>query len=216
MFLINHLYTVDETVYYVDNNSVKIGVVVKVTITVTASGTTISYLLRVGSGTVTKQEKDLYGNCKAEGGYQNATFTSGLSTSTVLIPKGSLPIGSVLRASVVVDGGPSKAFTLTITAGAGSPSVSTVVTVQDILNNLNSVLTPVADAHIVQNNIRITSRSTGATSTVVITDGDAVGSPTGSPLELPYFETLALFTGLGSSVEGKADGALEVLGQQIC
>ena len=133
-----------------------------------------------------------------------------------MIPEGALPIGSVLRASAVIDGGPPKAFTLTIAAGSGSPAVSTVVTVQDILNNLNSVLTPVADAHVVQNNIRVTSRSKGASSTVVITDGDLQGSPTGSPLELPYFETLATFTGLGSPVEGIGDGALEALGSQVC
>lgn len=209
MSSVSHNYDVGDTVYYISSNSLKTGVVLKVSISITSSGTTINYVLRVGSNSQTVEESVLYGNCKAEGGYQDAVFTSSLSTSTVVIPSGSVYAGMTLTGAVIVDNGVPIALSYSV---PGSP-VTSAVTVQDILNNLNNSLTPYADATIYQNKIRIRSRSTGASSTVVINDG---GSPLGSPLPNKYFDSMTKFTGLSSSVDGVGDGALEALSSTVC
>jgi len=210
MFLINHDYTVGDTVHYIEDGAVKTGTVLKVEITVLSTGTTINYILQVGTDSVTIEESLLYGNCRAEGGYQDIVFTAALSSSTVVIPVGSTLAGSTLTGSVSVDGGTPVALSYLV-AGLGSPFlVDTAVSVQDILTDLNGVLNPLADAFIYQNNIRIRSRTTGPSSTVLIEDG------TGSPLADKYFANLENFTGLAAPVVGLGDGAIEGLGNQIC
>lgn len=204
---ITYNYNVGDIVYFVDDG-IKSGEVLRVDIEVTSSGTTIEYVLRVDSNSQTVEQSELYENCKAESGYQNAVFTAGLTTSTVVIPVGSPLAGSTLTGTVTVDGIP---LSLSYPIGTGSPvAVATNITVQDILTNLNAALSPYADAAIYNNTIRITSRSTGTTSTVVIEDG------TGSPLSDKYFANLTGFTGLASSVAGKSSGALEALGNSVC
>lgn len=206
---VTHSYSLDDTVYYIDDGAIKSGTVLKVVITISDSGTTINYTLQVGTTSVVKEESSLYANCKANGGYQDAVFTYALSSSTVVIPVGSALAGSTLTGSVTVDGGTPIALSYLV--GTGSPlAVSTAVTVQDILNNLNGVLNPYADAFIYQNNIRIKSRSTGAASTVSVEDG------TGSPLDNKYFENLVNYTGLSASTVGTGDGALEALASNVC
>lgn len=204
---ITYNHSVGDTVYFV-SSGVKSGEVLRIDIEVVPSGTTIEYVLRVGTNSQTIEESELYANCQATNGYQNAVFTSVLTSSTVVIPVGSGLAGSTLTGTVTVDGIP---LSLSYPVGTGSPvTVAANVTVQDILTNLNNTLNPYADATISSNTIKITSRSTGTTSTVVIEDG------TGSPLSNKYFENLTGFTGLASSVSGKGTGALEALGNTVC
>lgn len=204
---ITYNHSVGDTVYFVEDG-IKSGEVLRVDVEVSSSGTTIEYVLRVGTNSKTVEQSELYENCQATNGYQKVVFTAGLTSSTVVIPAGSGLAGSTLTGTVTVDGIP---LSLSYYVGTGSPAtVATNITVQDILTNLNAALTPYADATISSNTIKIISRSTGTTSTVVIEDG------TGSPLSNKYFDNLTGFTGLASSVSGKGTGALEALGTTVC
>jgi hypothetical protein len=207
MSTITHLYDVGQTVYGFESNTLYSGKVLRVNAVVSSSGTVITYDLNVNNTAKNVEESLLYAYCRADGGFQDVVFTSALSTTTVVIPAGSSL--SLLTGSVIVDGGAPVALSYTVPT-AGSPLTVTAVTVQDILNDLNTTLNPMATASIVNNSIRIKSASTGASSTIAITDGGA-----GSPVNL-YFGVLTNFSGLSASTAGNGAGAIEALGQSIC
>lgn len=190
-----------QMVYVIDNGTIKSGSVVRVEAVVNSLSTVVTYWVNI-NGQPLAFTGDVYENCKAVGGYQQVVFTGTLNAADIAIAAGSPLVGSTLEASIVVDGGAPVALSLLVAGGE---------TFQDVLDNLNATLTGVAVATLVDNNIRVTSLSTGTLSTVVITDGG-----TGSPVPVPYFANLNTFTGLAASVAGLGSGALEALGTQVC
>jgi len=189
-----------QTVYVVDNGAVKSGPVVQVQIVVSSSGTTTTYWVNI-SGTLTAYTSGVYGTCREAAGYQDIVFATDLVATDVAWADAGSPL-LARTATVAIDGG-SPVVSLSYSGAS--------VTYQDLVDLLNASLTGLATAAIVDNAIRITSLTKGASSSVSIAD-----TQIGSPLTTKLFAGVNSFTGIAAAVAGTDPGALEALGDSIC
>lgn len=207
-------FTPGQSVYVITNGQVKAGTVTVVKITVDTSGTEVKYWILVSGATYAMEfgSDDVFATCQSAAGYLNIVFTTNLegSPSPEAIDGGSpIAFGSpaptvgspsteyYLSATVYVDGTP---ITLTHAVTGGE-------TYAELVDEINTQLGTAATASIVDNNIRITSATKGATSSVRVD---------GSPQNEDYFRFLNNFTGLAAPVAGKAEGAIEELATRVC
>jgi len=192
-----------QAVYVVDSGAVKSGTVIDVRAVVTTTATTVTYWVNI-AGTPTAFTSGVYADCRLAAGYQDVVFTDTLVATDTAVP--SALSGETLRATVLVDGGSPGILAPLALVIDSSP----LQTFQDVLDDINTSLAGFAVATLYQNNIRITSLTTGASSSVAITDV-SVGSPVA-----PYFASLNTFTGLAVPVAGTDAGALDALGDTLC
>ncbi len=201
-----------QTVYVIDSGTIKSGNVTEVTIEITSNvpgEEVITYWVNI-DGQSKGYTEDVYDSCSAASGYDQEVYLNALTGSDIAVDV-SLA-GETLEASVVIDGGTPIALSFTVVGGE---------MFQDVLDNLNQTMNPgspltitVAEATLVENNIRITSVTTGNMSIVDITDAGS-GSPVGSPIPT-YFSRLNNHTGSAAKVDGNGPGAIEALQKQIC
>ncbi len=154
-----------QLVYVIRNGTVLPGTVVRVEIDVTPDSpieTVTQYWIRLSTTNVIEAfpPEDVFENCQGLSGYQDVVFTTNIVPTDVALTGTA---GTVFAASVLVDG------TLTIPIAITLPYGG--LTYQEVVDELNTILNPDATASIVNNNIRITSATTGTSSSIVITDG---------------------------------------------
>lgn len=192
------MYNPGDIVFVIDDSTVKEGVIQLVEINISDSGTTIEYWILVEGETTTRSflEDNVYASCRAAPGFQDIVFdvepctTLGVSCldgspspialdansevfmGSPFVGTGS-PLGIDTQLTIIVDGMIYLPIEL---------RVEIDVTFADIVDSLNALIEPFATASLYQNNIRITSATTGVDSSIEIRDGVLLtGSPIGSP-----------------------------------
>lgn len=207
---ITYTFVPGQIVYVIDNGTVKSGTVSTIEIDIANTETIITYwILLDGELAATPfDEINVFASCRAAPGFQDVVFLNSLegSPSPVAVsgsPLPGIPIGSppvlTLTADILIDGTISKTLTHTVIGGEKFA---------DLIAEINTQLGGDAVASVYNNNIRITSATTGSSSSVLI------GS--GSPLAENYFKFLNNFTGLAAPTAGLNVGAVEALGSQLC
>jgi hypothetical protein len=208
-----------DSVFVIDDGTVKAGAVVEVEIRVMSAITTIKYWILVESETVSRAfyEEDVFSSCRSAPGYQDAVYLTTLEGSpspvaidalgSPVVPLPGSPAGSppgspaptTYSATVLVDGTTPVGISHVVAGGE---------TFADLVAEMNTQLGALATATLYQNNIRITSATKGLASSISIVEG--------SPTADNYFRLLNYFTGLAAQVDGLGEGAIEELGNRTC
>ena len=208
-------YVPDQMVFVITDGTVRPGVVSLVDIEIDSTETVITYWILVDEELIATpfDQANVFASCRAAPGFQDVVYLTDLTGSPSLIAidggspllggsppfptVGSPPIAT-LSADVLIDGTIPVTLTHTIVGGE---------TFADLITEMNTQMGGAAVASLYQNNIRITSATTGTTSTVDILDG--------SPGE-EYFRFLNGFTGLAAPIDGLDEGAIETLSNELC
>jgi len=184
----------NQTVWVITAAGVKSGVVNRAEAVSTGAGTTITYYIKLAGDSVETAflEADVFATCQAASAYQTVLYGGGIASGSIAWTDSGSPL-TVLTASVTID--TVNVIPLSISGAS--------LTFQSVVNTLNSQVGTYGTVAIVGGNIRITSASTGTSSSVSITDTN-------------LFSSLAGFSVVDDAVAGKANGAVEAYAAQIC